>query len=232
LTYLNLSNIVRKLFSQANKVSDKLFSRNGEGACPNCRGLGVEKIDLAFMDDIEQPCEVCQGSGYKPEVLKYHYHKKNIAEIMDMTVLEALHFFPKSEFEHELSLLIKLGLDYLTLGQRLDSFSGGERQRLKLTKELNHTEQIIVLDEPSTGLHPIDNEKLLSFFEELIKKGNTLIIIEHNLDIIAQGDWIIDIGPGAGKLGGTVVFEGTVENLLKDHYSETSKYLKKHLKGK
>lgn len=232
LTYLNLSNTVRKLFSQANKVSDKLFSRNGEGACPNCRGLGVEKIDLAFMDDIEQPCEVCQGSGYKPEVLKYHYLKKNIAEIMDMTVLEALHFFPKSEFEHELSLLIKLGLDYLTLGQRLDSFSGGERQRLKLTKELNHTEQIIVLDEPSTGLHPIDNEKLLSFFEELIKKGNTLIIIEHNLDIIAQGDWIIDIGPGAGKLGGTVVFEGTVENLLKDHDSETSKYLKKHLKGK
>lgn len=232
LTYLNLSNTVRKLFSKANKVSDKLFSRNGEGACPNCKGLGVEKIDLAFMDDIEQPCEVCQGSGYKPEVLKYHYHKKNIAEIMDMTVLEALHFFPKSEFEHELSLLIKLGLDYLTLGQRLDSFSGGERQRLKLTKELNHTAQVIVLDEPSTGLHPIDNEKLLSFFEELIKNGNTLIIIEHNLDIIAHADWIIDIGPGAGKLGGKVVFEGTVENLLTAHDSATSTYLKKHLKGK
>ncbi|MBT2619182.1 excinuclease ABC subunit UvrA [Chryseobacterium sp. ISL-6] len=232
LTYLNLSNTVRKLFSQANKVSDKLFSRNGEGACPNCKGLGVEKIDLAFMDDIEQPCEVCQGSGYKPEVLQYHYHKKNIAEIMEMTVLDALHFFPKPEFEHELSLLIKLGLDYLTLGQRLDSFSGGERQRLKLTKELNHTAKVIVLDEPSTGLHPIDNEKLLSFFEELIKTGNTLIIIEHNLDIIAQADWIIDIGPGAGKLGGKVVFEGTVENLLKDHHSETSKYLKKHLNGK
>lgn len=232
LTYLNLSNTVRKLFSQANKVSDKLFSRNGEGACPNCKGLGVEKIDLAFMDDIEQPCEVCQGSGYKPEVLQYHYHKKNIAEIMEMTVLDALHFFPKPEFKHELSLLIKLGLDYLTLGQRLDSFSGGERQRLKLTKELNHTAKVIVLDEPSTGLHPIDNEKLLSFFEELIKTGNTLIIIEHNLDIIAQADWIIDIGPGAGKLGGKVVFEGTVENLLKDHHSETSKYLKKHLNGK
>ncbi|ASW73324.1 daunorubicin resistance protein DrrC [Chryseobacterium piperi] len=232
LTYLNLSNIVRKLFSNANHVSEKLFSRNGEGACPNCRGLGVEKIDLAFMDDIEQPCEVCLGSGYKPEVLQYQYHHKNIADVMDMTVLEALHFFPKSEFGHELNLLIKLGLDYLTLGQRLDSFSGGERQRLKLTKELNNTDQVIILDEPSTGLHPIDNEKLLSFFDELVNKGNTLIVIEHNLDIIAQADWIIDIGPGAGKLGGSIIYEGTVESLLSAKHSETSKYLKKYLKGK
>lgn len=232
LTYLNLSNTVRKLFSSSNAVSDKLFSRNGKGACPNCKGLGVEKIDLAFMDDIEQPCEVCHGSGYKPEVLEYKYLGKNIADIMNMTVMEGLHFFPKSGFDHELNLLIKLGLDYLTLGQRLDSFSGGERQRLKLTKELNHTDKIIVLDEPSTGLHPIDNEKLLSFFEELVNKGNTLIVIEHNLDIIAQADWIIDIGPGAGKLGGSIVFEGTVENLLLDRNSETSTYLKKYLKSK
>lgn len=230
LTYLNLSNTVRKLFSQANKVSEKLFSRNGEGACPNCKGLGVEKIDLAFMDDIEQPCEVCQGSGYKPEVLLYLYLEKNIADVMNMTVLEALHFFP--QFQNELTLLIKLGLDYLTLGQRLDSFSGGERQRLKLTRELSHTDKIIVLDEPSTGLHPIDNEKLLSFFEELVNAGNTLIIIEHNLDIIAQADWVIDIGPGAGKMGGSIVFEGTVANLLQAKHSATSYYLKKHLQSK
>lgn len=232
LTYLNLSDTVRKLFSTSNDVSEKLFSRNGQGACPNCKGLGIEKIDLAFMDDIEQPCEVCHGSGYKPEVLKYEYQGKNIADIMNMTVFEALHFFPKSGFEHEFGLLIKLGLDYLTLGQRLDSFSGGERQRLKLTRELNHTNKIIILDEPSTGLHPIDNEKLLSFFQELINKGNTLIVIEHNLDIIAQADWIIDIGPGAGKLGGKIVFEGTVEKLLSASDSATSIYLKKHLKGK
>lgn len=231
LTYLNLSDKVRKLFSTTNHVSEKLFSRNGEGACPNCRGLGVEKIDLAFMDDIEQPCEVCHGSGFKPEVLQYQYQDKNIADVMNMTVLEALSFFPKSDFEYELSLMIKLGLDYLTLGQRLDSFSGGERQRLKLTKELHDTDKIIVLDEPSTGLHPIDNEKLLSFFDELVRQGNTLIVIEHNLDIIAQADWIIDIGPGAGKAGGTIVFEGTVENLLSDKHSATSAYLKKHLKG-
>ncbi|MDQ0064506.1 ATP-binding cassette domain-containing protein [Chryseobacterium lathyri] len=231
LTYLNLSNTVRKLFSNANNVSEKLFSRNGEGACSNCRGLGVEKIDLAFMDDIEQPCEVCHGSGYKSEVLQYLYQGKNIADIMNMTVLEALQFFPGPGFEHELCLLIKLGLDYLTLGQRLDSFSGGERQRLKLTKELNRTDKIIVLDEPSTGLHPIDNEKLLSFFDELVNNGNTLIIIEHNLDIIAQADWIIDIGPGAGKLGGIIVFEGTVEKLLSAQHSETSLYLRKHLEA-
>jgi len=232
LTYLNLSNTVRKLFSITNNVSEKLFSRNGQGACPNCKGLGIEKIDLAFMDDIEQPCEVCNGSGFKPQVLKYEYQEKNIADIMNMTVLEALHFFPKTGFEHEFSLLIKLGLDYLTLGQRLDSFSGGERQRLKLTRELNHTNKIIILDEPSTGLHPIDNEKLLSFFQELVNKGNTLIVIEHNLDIIAQADWIVDIGSGAGKLGGKIVFEGTVEKLLSASDSATSVYLKKHLKGK
>jgi len=230
LTYLNLSNTVRKLFSQANKVSEKLFSRNGEGACLNCRGLGVEKIDLAFMDDIEQSCEVCQGSGYKPEVLLYLYHEKSIADVMNMTVLEALHFFP--QFQNELTLLIKLGLDYLTLGQRLDSFSGGERQRLKLTRELSNTDKIIVLDEPSTGLHPIDNEKLLSFFEELVNAGNTLIVIEHNLDIIAQADWVIDIGPGAGKMGGNIVFEGTIANLLQAKHSATSSYLKKHLQSK
>ncbi|KKX49991.1 hypothetical protein [Sphingobacterium sp. IITKGP-BTPF85] len=114
----------------------------------------------------------------------------------------------------------------------MDSFSGGERQRLKLTKELNNTNKIIIMDEPSTGLHPSDTEKLLSVFEELIERNNTLIIVEHNLEIIAQADWIIDIGPGAGKYGGNVIFEGTVEQLLKNKKSYTAEYLKKHLKWK
>jgi len=192
--------------------------------------LGVERIDLAFMDDIEQPCEECGGSGFDPKVLKYRYHQKTIVEVMNMTVSEAVSFFTDQSVIRHFEVLIRLGLDYLTLGQRLDSFSGGERQRLKLTRELRHSHQTIILDEPSTGLHPSDTRKLLSFFSELTDQHNTLIVIEHNLDIIAQADWIIDIGPGAGKLGGEIMFEGTPEELLKDTISYTGQFLRKHLK--
>lgn len=233
ITYLNLSDDIRKRFSMANKVSDKLFSRNSEGACKNCKGIGVEKIDLAFMDDMEQPCEVCGGSGFKPQVLKYHYNYKNIVEVMDMTVEEAIDFFPDNLYNKPFDMLLKLGLGYLTLGQRLDGFSGGERQRLKLTKELKHSNKIIVLDEPSTGLHPSDTEKLLDFMNNLVDNNNTLIVIEHNLDVIGQADWVIDIGLGAGKYGGNVLFTGTVCDLLKDHVSITAAYIRQHLrKGK
>lgn len=229
LTYLGISDTIRKLFAQTNHVSEKLFSRNSDGACPNCKGLGVERIDLAFMDDIEQPCEVCGGSGFNPDVLQYKYKEKTIAEVMDLTVSEAAHFFTEESVLKNFDLLLQLGLDYLMLGQRLDSFSGGERQRLKLTKELKNTDQIIILDEPSTGLHPSDTQKLLTFFNHLVHQGNTLIVIEHNLDIIAQADWIIDIGPGAGKYGGKIVFEGTPEDLLKDKKSYTAEFLIKHI---
>lgn len=229
LTYLNLSDDVRKKFAKANNVSDKLFSRNSEGACENCKGIGVEKIDLAFMDDIEQPCEVCGGSGFKPKVLKYHYNDKNIVEVIDMTIEEAVDFFPDNLYRQSFTMLIELGLGYLTLGQRLDSFSGGERQRLKLTKELKNSDTIIVLDEPSTGLHPSDTEKLLRFIDNLVGRNNTLIVIEHNLDVISKADWIIDIGPGAGKYGGNVVFTGTVSDLLKDKVSVTAESLRQHL---
>lgn len=230
LTYLNLSDKVRKLFAKANNVSEKKFSRNSEGACENCKGLGLERIDLAFMDDIEQICEVCNGSGFNPEVLQYKYNGKNIFDVMNFTIPEAIQFFDDPICIEKFEILLKLGLDYLTLGQRMDSFSGGERQRLKLTKELNNTNKIIIMDEPSTGLHPSDTEKLLSFFDELVERNNTLIIIEHNLEIIAQADWIIDIGPGAGKYGGNIIFEGTVEQLLQNKKSYTAQYLKKHLK--
>ncbi len=229
LTYLGISDIVRKLFAQSNHVSDKLFSRNSDGACKNCKGLGIEKIDLAFMDDIEQPCEVCGGSGFDPDVLQYTYSGKTIAEVMSMTVSEASDFFKEELVLRNFDLLIQLGLDYLTLGQRLDSFSGGERQRLKLTRELKNTNQIIILDEPSTGLHPSDTQKLLTFFNGLADQNNTLIVIEHNLDIISQADWIIDMGPGAGKFGGEVLFEGTPVDLLKNKKSFTAEFLRKHI---
>ncbi|MCD2422774.1 excinuclease ABC subunit UvrA [Niabella pedocola] len=229
LTYLNLSDTVRKYFAKANHVPEKRFSRNSEGGCRHCKGLGVEKIDLAFMDDIEQPCEVCGGSGFDPDVLGYFYQGRNIAAVMEMTVAEAIDFFPEQPFFKEFDRLIRLGLEYLTLGQRLNSFSGGERQRLKLAKALTGSHSIIILDEPSTGLHPSDTEKLLTFINGLVNNNNTLIVIEHNLDIIAQADWIIDIGPGAGKYGGHIVFQGTVAELLKDPSSVTSEYLVKYL---
>ncbi|MCJ7935700.1 MAG: excinuclease ABC subunit UvrA [Chryseobacterium sp.] len=229
LTYLNISDSVRQLFARSNHVSEKLFSRNSEGACKHCKGLGIEKIDLAFMDDIEQPCEECGGSGFDPEVLHYQYHQKTIVDVMNMTVSEAMHFFTDEAIIKHFEILVTLGLDYLTLGQRLDSFSGGERQRLKLTRELKHRNQIIVLDEPSTGLHPSDTRKLLSFLNDLVDQDNTLIVIEHNLDIIAQADRIIDIGPGAGKLGGKIMFEGTPEELLKNKTSFTAEFLRKHI---
>ena len=183
------------------------------------------------MDDIEQPCEVCGGAGFRPEVLKYRYHNKNIAEIMNMTVEEAIGFFPDELYAGSFEILSKLGMGYLSLGQRLDSFSGGERQRLKLTRELKHSNKTIILDEPSTGLHSSDTQKLLDFMDALVDQGNTLIVIEHNLDVIAHADWIIDIGPGAGKYGGHILFTGTVSDLLKDSSSATAEYLRQHLRG-
>lgn len=229
LTYLGISDQIRKLFAEANKVSNQLFSSNSKGACPNCKGLGIEKIDLAFMDDIELPCEVCNGTGFNPDVLKYKIRNKNIAEVLNLTVEEAEIFFKDLDFVSYFDLLSELGLSYLKLGQRLNSFSGGEMQRLKLSRELKGEQNILVLDEPSTGLHPSDTERLMRILNRLVDEGNTLLVIEHNLDIISQADWIIDIGPGAGKYGGQLVFEGTVSQLLEDKTSETARYLRKHL---
>ncbi|MBF7682444.1 excinuclease ABC subunit UvrA [Acinetobacter sp. B5B] len=230
LTFLDLSDEIRKLFAEQNKVSMKWFSYNSEGACPHCHGLGIEKIELAFLDDIELLCEVCHGTGYKQEVLTYTYQGKNITQVLAMTVSEAVHFFKQDRIQHKLQRLIRLGLDYLALGQRLNTFSGGERQRLKLSKELGQSNHILILDEPSTGLHPSDTQKLLVLLNAIVDDGNTVIIIEHNLDLIAQTDWVIDIGPDAGEQGGEIMFTGTIQALLENpNISLTSQYLVKYL---
>lgn len=232
LTFLDISDDVRKLFAEENQVSMKWFSYNSEGACPHCNGLGIEKIELAFLDHIELRCEACQGTGYKKEVLGYKYQGKNISQVLAMTVAEAQQFFEQDKIQKKLQCLMRLGLDYLALGQRLNTFSGGERQRLKLSKELGQRDHILVLDEPSTGLHPSDTEKLLQLLNYIVDEGNTLIVIEHNLDLIAQVDWIIDVGPDAGEQGGQVVFTGTVQTLLKKPgLSLTASYLSTYLFG-
>ncbi|MBF7687210.1 ATP-binding cassette domain-containing protein [Acinetobacter rathckeae] len=230
LTFLDLSDDVRKLFAEYNQVSMKWFSYNSKGACPHCNGLGIEKIELAFLDNIELTCEVCHGTGYKKEVLDYCYQGKNITEVLAMTVAEALQFFTQEKIQQKLQRLMRLGLDYLALGQRLNTFSGGERQRLKLSKELGQRDHILVLDEPSTGLHPSDTAKLLQLLNYIVDEGNTVIVIEHNLDIIAQADWIIDIGPDAGEHGGEVMFTGTIQDLLaQPDISLTAQYMARYL---
>lgn len=228
-TYTGILDIIRKLFAQQNAVKQSLFSNNSDGACPECKGLGILSTDLAFLDAVEVRCEHCNGSGFKPEVLKYKLRNKSITDIMAMTISEANAFFSELEITQPLRRLCEVGLDYLTLGQSLNTFSGGERQRLKLATELGNKGNIYIFDEPTTGLHGSNISKLLKLFNRLVDNKNTIIIIEHNMDIISQADWIIDMGPGAGKDGGRIIFEGVPKDIIADKVSLTGKHLNRYL---
>ncbi|MGI6073173.1 MAG: ATP-binding cassette domain-containing protein [Fermentimonas sp.] len=228
-TYTGILDEIRALFSKANSINKSLFSNNSYGACPECNGLGVISTDLAFLDAAEVRCEHCNGSGFKPEVLHFKLNKKNITDVMAMTVSEAKVFFRDKKITQPLDRLCKVGLDYLTLGQSLDTFSGGERQRLKLAAELGNKGNVYVFDEPTTGLHGADISKIIKLFDNLVDNKNTVIIIEHNMDIISHADWIIDLGPGAGKDGGKIIFEGYPKDIINDKTSLTGKHLNKYL---
>lgn len=228
-TYTGILDAIRASFAKENNVRQALFSNNSEGACPECKGLGVISTDLAFLDAVEVRCERCNGSGFKPEVLQYKLDGKSITDVMAMTVREAKAFFNDRKITEPLGRLCEVGLGYQTLGQPLDTFSGGERQRLKLANELGNKGSVYVFDEPTTGLHGSDISRLLALFEKLADDKNTVIIIEHNMDIISQADWIIDMGPGAGKDGGRVIFEGCSEDLIANKVSQTGKYLNAYL---
>lgn len=230
-SYSGIFDEIRQLFSMANKVSASLFSANAEGACHGCRGLGKVTLDLAFMDDVVETCEVCGGTGYKKEALQYKYRGKNISEVLKLDVRDAIAFFKEQSLVAVLEQLARTGLEYMSLGQSLDTFSGGERQRLKLATEMEQEGSFFIFDEPTTGLHPSDVEKLMQIFRELIAKGNSVLIIEHNLDVIRQADWIIDMGPGAGTEGGKVVFEGTPGQIVHAKGTLTGKYLKKYIEA-
>jgi excinuclease UvrABC ATPase subunit len=228
-SYTGIFNSIRDNFAKANAVNVSLFSANAEGACPECKGLGVITLDLAFMDDLEHPCDLCHGTGYKPEILAYKWKGKSIVEVLKMTVEEGDAFFEDKRTRNLLNRINDMGLGYMTLGQPLSTFSGGERQRLKLAIQFDERGQLFVFDEPTTGLHPSDIEKLMSIFQKLVDQGNTVIIIEHNLEVISRADWIIDIGPGGGNEGGTIIFEGMVTDLLKNKTSKTGQYLRTYL---
>ena len=207
------------------KVKPSLFSFNSEGACEKCQGAGVTYTDLAFLDGIKMPCDICNGKRFKEEVLKYKLDGKNIAEVLALTVREALGFLNQKEIQKKLKAMHDVGIDYLTLGQPLSTLSGGECQRIKLASELHKKGSIYVLDEPTTGLHMSDIDHLLAIIDNLVDAGNTVITIEHNLSVVKHADWIIDMGPEGGHRGGKIMFEGTPKDLLKSKESITSRYL-------
>lgn len=225
-TYTGIMDDVRKAFAAENKVNQGLFSFNSKGACENCQGLGVVYTDLAFLDSVKLPCEACGGKRFKEEVLAYKVNGKSVADVLEMTVEQALEFFKLKEVSRKLQALSDVGLNYITLGQPLSTLSGGECQRIKLASELHKNGSIYVMDEPTTGLHMSDIGQLLGIMNRLVDAGNTVIVIEHNIDVISQADWIIDLGPDGGSKGGQVVFEGTPSQIPQAEQSITGKYLR------
>lgn len=224
-TYTGVMDDIRAAFAKENGVSASLFSFNSAGACENCQGAGVIYTDLGPFDGIKTPCEICGGKRFKDEVLGYHLNGKNVTEVLLMTIEEALEYFDIPKITRKLQAMSDVGLDYLSLGQPLSTLSGGECQRIKLASELHKKGSIYVMDEPTTGLHLSDTEHLLKLMNRLVDMGNTLIVIEHNLDIIRNADWLIDMGPEGGSNGGRVLFEGTPAQIIGAAQSLTGKYL-------
>ena len=224
-TYTGIMDDVRKAFATANKVNPSLFSFNSKGACENCQGLGVIYTDLAFLSEAKTPCEVCEGRRFKDEVLEYKLNGKNISEVLSMNVQQALEYFEIPEVTRKLQAMSDVGLDYLSLGQPLSTLSGGECQRIKLASELHKKGSVYIMDEPTTGLHMSDIGHLMKVINRLVDTGNTVVVIEHNLHVIKNADWIIDMGPEGGSKGGKVMFEGTPMQLLSAKRSITSEYI-------
>lgn len=224
-TYIGIMDVIRKAFARANKVDAGLFSFNSKGACDNCKGAGFLTTDLGFLDDAKTPCDVCGGKRFKDEVLSYMYTGKSITEVLDLTMAEANEFFDLPEIAQKLQALNDVGLEYLTLGQPLSTLSGGECQRIKLASELHKKGSVYILDEPTTGLHISDTARLHKLIDRLVEDGNTVITIEHNVDVIRQADWIIDLGPEGGDKGGKIMFEGTPAELLKSKKTLIAEYL-------
>ncbi len=235
-TYTGMLEPIRKAFAKANGVKPALFSANSEGACPSCKGAGVIVTELGFMDTVETPCEDCGGKRFQAGVLDYKLEGRDIVEVFEMPVAEAVEFFAQGEAKipavvSMLTRLADVGLGYLTLGQPLSTLSGGERQRLKLAIQMGEDAEIYVLDEPTTGLHLADVENLLGLLDRLVDDGKSVIVIEHHQAVMAHADWIIDLGPGAGHDGGKVVFEGLPADLVAAKSTLTGQHLAAYVEG-
>jgi excinuclease ABC subunit A len=241
-TYTGVFDKVRALFAETNEAKIRgyqqgRFSFNVKGGrCENCAGDGTITIEMNFLPDVYVPCEVCHGARYNRETLEVHYKGKTISEVLDMPIERATEFFESIPAIHRyLKTLCDVGLGYVRLGQSAPTLSGGEAQRVKLATELQRRSTgrtIYVLDEPTTGLHFEDVRKLLMVLQRLVDSGNTVVVIEHNLDVIKSADWVIDLGPEGGSGGGTVIVEGTPEFVAKDKSSYTGKFLASALKNK
>jgi excinuclease ABC subunit A len=239
VTYLKIFDDIRTLFSQTKDARERglkagYFSFNIPGGrCETCAGEGSVHIEMQFLADIDAVCEDCNGLRYKSETLEVKYNGLSIAEVLDLTVEEAITFFSKERgIARKLMVLDEVGLGYIRLGQSSSTLSGGEAQRLKLASFIAHADAahtLFIFDEPTTGLHFEDINKLILCFEKLLEQNNTLVIIEHNPDIIMQADWVIDLGPGAGDKGGSLVAEGTPEEIALRKDSLTARYLKPSL---
>ncbi|WP_347404572.1 excinuclease ABC subunit UvrA [Streptomyces sp. MST-110588] len=230
-TYTGLLNPIRTAFAKANGVKAALFSANSEGACPHCNGIGLVYTDLAMMAGVASVCEKCEGRRFTPEVLTYTLRGKNISEVLGMSVAQAHEFFPAGQAHAILGRLSDVGLSYLRLGQPLNTLSGGERQRLKLAIHMAERSATYVLDEPTTGLHMADVDKLLALLDRLVDDGNSVVVIEHHQAVMAHADRIIDLGPGGGHDGGRVVFTGTPADLVSHGDTLTARHLREYVSG-
>ncbi len=229
-TYIGVFGLIRKEFANATNSNPSLFSFNSKGACPKCKGLGTISYEMSFMDEVKVTCDECNGKRYTEKVLALNYKEKSIFDVLNMTIKELVDFFENQEIKRKLEVLCDVGLAYLELGQPLSTLSGGECQRIKLAAELHKKGNIYVMDEPTTGLHMADIDKLMRIIKILVDNNNTVIIIEHNLDVVKHADWVIDLGPEGGSKGGEILFEGTPENLIKCKNSYTGQYLNELLK--
>ncbi|NUP03855.1 MAG: ATP-binding cassette domain-containing protein, partial [Nonomuraea sp.] len=215
ITYTGIAGPVRRLFARHSGLPASMFSPNSAGACPDCGGLGVIYTDLAFMDGQETVCGTCDGRRFLDEVLRHRVDGLSIADIDDLTIADAVDRLPDRRIREGLGDLRRVGLGYLRLGQPLTTLSGGECQRVKIAKELRDSAEpaLYVLDEPTTGLHPRDIGTLLDVLGQLVGQGHTVVVIEHNLDVVRHADWLVDLGPGPGKHGGQVLYEGPVAGI-------------------
>ncbi len=231
-TYTGMLDNIRAAFARDNDVSASLFSANSDGGCPVCNGLGMIYTDLGMMAEVKSMCEACEGRRFTDEVLVHTYHGKDIAEVHDLAIDDALVFFDEAGLPSVATTLQRLadvGLGYLTLGQPINTLSGGERQRLKLAVHMADDPATYILDEPTSGLHLADVEHFLALLDRLVEDGNSVIVIEHHQAVMAHGDWLIDLGPGAGHEGGQVVFEGTPADLVANPTTITGKELAEYV---
>jgi len=226
-TFIGVFDLIRKEFAYTTNSDASLFSFNSKGACTKCNGQGVLTFELHFMDSVKTVCDECDGKRYHSNVLELKLDNKNIADVLDMTVFQAHDFFKSLKIRKHLQLLQDVGLGYLKLGQSLSTLSGGESQRLKIATELKKEGNIYIMDEPTTGLHLSDIDNFYKIVKSLVDNNNTVVIIEHNLDIIKYADWIIDIGPEGGKNGGKLIFQGLPEDIINCDQSITGKFLKR-----